>query len=318
MLTDGVHLIQKGGGNQDLVFLPPLRVSSATVQVEDFLETSSSANRFIIAEDTAVTMDDATDTTDAEVGPGTADARIVSLVSATGFSVGRHYQISSSRGADTFFVEDIDGNDLVADQPIHSAHPTNATVHAIELRHAFPSASADDETLYEDDRPLVATWKYTLNGVLVWARMQVRIQGHSPFDAHLGAVAQSIRTTWPGLLRGLRETGNSLRDYVRRAADRIAFRIQMKGYNPSTILLGRVGHELIEAQAVELMAMNGARPPGYQAADFLEVARAHFAHTWKAFSGAPAHNIVDIVRDHDGDTATGPQSNRFRRTVRRP
>lgn len=315
MLGNGLHEVLFGGGDQTLRHLPPLRVTSPqpTYLIEDLFEDSSSATRTVASGNTTLAAGNTT--TNADAGLGTTNPRRLPTLDATGFEVGDHVQVSSTAGTEHHRIAHITGNTLLLASELAVVHPAGATVQGAELRATFPSARAADEVTHEEERPLRIVWTYTIGTTLYKAREQIRVVKFRFRDQDLAAIEQSVRDLYPAVVLHMAAKANNLRDTIRSAVRTLRARLDALGVDVGQWLPGTVGHELAVAKVLEVIALNGVHPSGFNSDTFLDAARAEFAHTWKNLTGRP-RNVVDVQRD--GDVVNTAHTTALRNPTLRP
>lgn len=137
------------------------RPSSATVQIVDlsYPDTADDADRIILAS-TSATVETTSTTSTAAAGPRTADARKIAVASATGFVVGRMYQIASGGKVEAFELARVDGTDLYARDLLREYFGSGATVQGLRVTGTFPSGTADDEDQLARDVLFGVDWTF--------------------------------------------------------------------------------------------------------------------------------------------------------------
>lgn len=315
MLADGLHEVLYGGGDQTLRHLPPVRVTSPqpTYLIEDLFEETDSATRSIASGNTTLAGGDTT--TNADAGLGTTNPRRLQVLSAANFAVGDYVQVQSAAGTEHARIAHIAGSVLLLAHELAAVHLAGATVQGTELRATFPSARAADEVTHEEERPLRIVWTYTIGTTLYKAREQIRVVKFRFRDQDLAAIEQSVRDLYPAVVLHMAAKANNLRDTIRSAVRTLRARLDALGVDVGQWMPGTVGHELAVAKVLEVIALNGVHPNGFNSETFLDAARAEFAHTWKNLTGRPK-NVVDVQRD--GDVANTAHTTALRNPTLRP
>lgn len=165
------HEIQYLGGDQSIYHVPRDRearaslVASANYTIVDLTRGESDPDRTVVAS-TAATVDSATESTTAAAGPGTTDAKAITVASTAGFEVGHVYQIVGGGYSEIFTLDTIVTNaSLTATQELRYDYALGATVRGVEIAGTFPSAEAADETDMESGGgPYGVVWDYTIAG----------------------------------------------------------------------------------------------------------------------------------------------------------
>lgn len=314
MLADGLHEILYQGGDQTIRHLPPVRPASATYLIEDLFESAESDDREVASGNATLATGNTTTLEDA--GPGTDNPRILEVASTTGFADGDYVQVSSEQGTELARIVDVGTETLTLAHELAALHPAETTtVRGALMSCTFPSAKAGDEPTHEEDRPLRVTWTYEIGGVLHRAVEQIRVVKFRFSDQNLASIEDAVRDLYPAVVLHMKSTTNSLRDFVRRAARQVKARLDALGVDTGQFLPGSIGHEIAVAKCVEICAMNGIYPHGFSADNFLDAARADFAHVWKDLTGRPK-NVVDVQRD--GDVANTSHTTALRNPTLRP
>lgn len=313
-MSRGLREIVYGGGDQELIHLPPLRVASATYYVEDLHEDEDGTDREIVSP-TAATVDSFSTTTDAACGRDSSDPRLVPVTDESGATVGNHVQVSSFAGTETRKIEASDTGQLRVNRPLHVAHPSGATVQGIEVSGTFPSASAANDDLFEQNRVLEVTWVYTLQGEVVYASEQIRMVRRRWRYAVSGDVESTLRATHSSLVQQLEPYGGNLREVIEDAADEIVWKLSQRGLPVSQYMTGRTGFRLVKAKALELIAENGIHPPNFDPQSYLDHMAGHVARAMNALHGKQPLDTADI--DRESDTVAANRSKRLYGGVRR-
>jgi hypothetical protein len=314
VLADGLHEILFEGGDQTIRHLPPVRVASATYLIEDLFESAESDDREVAGG--AATPATGNTTTVEDAGPGTENPRLLEVVTTDGFEDGDHIEVSSEEGTELARIVDVGTTRLLLSAELAARHPgEETTVRGALMSCVFPSAIAADEETHESDHPLRVTWTYTIGGTIHRAVEQIRVVKFRFSDQNLTSIEDAMRDLYPAVVLHMRGTTNSMRDFVRRAARQIKARLDALGVDTGQFLPGSVGHEIAVAKCVEICALNGIFPHGFNAEGFLDAARADFAHVWKDLTGRPK-NVVDVQRD--GDTANTAHTTALRNMTLRP
>lgn len=167
-----IHRLVYGGGAQTLRHVPAATngraavVASATYSIVDLRRSTTDTARTIQAS-TAATVDAVSTTISAAAGPSTADARKLTLTSATGVTAGKRYLLThaTTGASEPVRVVEVTGSVLLLADPVAAAFPSGATFKGLEVTGTFPSATANDETLFDNGGgPYLVAWVYSAGG----------------------------------------------------------------------------------------------------------------------------------------------------------
>lgn len=298
-MARGLHEVAYEGGAQALVHVPPVRVSSATVFVEDLTEPDDGGDRFIVASG-AATVDSYNITLTADAGAAESNPRLMTHAGATA-TPGVTYAIEAASGQTELFVCDAaTATTITSKTPLTGDYATGATVRGVQLSVDFPALSAADEDLFEENPPIRVTWLYTAQGQSHRVAELVRLVRNKSSQRSLGEVETAIRTGWPELVKMLSPHGNSLRDLVRRVADRLDARLRGRGLDPEALLAGALGFEVLLQRVVLHMAEAGYHPAERDPQLFVEDQRSEFVRLWESLTvGHSEIGAADVERLSD-------------------
>jgi hypothetical protein len=314
MRLHGLHEVRHGGGDQDLIHVPPVRVASATFSIEDLTESDDSDDRVIASG--AATVDTFSQALTAAAGQGQANSRRASLAVTTNLVVGRMYAIESDAGAlECFQAAGVAAAYVDAAAPFGGSYTTAGRVRGLELTATFPELVADDDDFVEDDTPFRVGWTYDVAGRSVTVWEQIRIVRNMAAVRHLAEIEQQLRTTWPGLVKHLSEHPSSLRQFIEPAARRVDARLRTRGLDPETHLAGPQYVELVAQRTVLQFADNGMFPGGVEWSEWRDTQKAEYVLLWDDFKGGGGHDAVRVGQT--SDKATENHSPRFRKLWRR-
>ena len=310
-MARGVHEVIFGGGAQDLVHVPPTRVASATVAIEDLTQPDDGADRFILASGAAA-LDSYDATITVAAGAGQADPRLMTHAGALAVA-GRTYAIETADGrSELFEAEAVSATTLRSKGPLSGAYAIGSHVRGVRLVAVFPLASAADEDLFDGDPALRVVWRYTIAGQVWNVDELVRLVRGRPSSRSLGEVETALRSAWPEVIKAMSPHGNRLRDLVSRAAARLDARLRSRGINTESLLAGAAGFELLLQFCVLQIAEQGFHPSTRDPQMFVDEQAREFARLWEWIAvGASAHGAADV--DRDSDTAP-PGSSRVTRS----
>lgn len=312
-MADGLHEVYFGGGAQDLVHVPPGRVTSATYAIEDFTESDDAAARFIAPAGSVATVDTYNAALSAAAGPGTSDPRLVTIAGGVAPTVGRAYVLELAdtssepvrcRGAST--------TTLRASIPISGSYPaTTSSLRGVELRASFPADAAADEDRFDNDEPCFITWIYTLRGLTYRVREQIRLERHRSAFRNLGEVELALREGFEELV--LQLGPQPLDNVVRYAARRLESRMRGKSIATAEFFAGVQAFDLLLQRSIVHLADLGCYPKGRNADLFRSEQLEEFRKLWDGLTvGSPGHATTDV--DRSTDTASSGPS----RTLRNP
>lgn len=306
----GYHDVLYLGGAQTLVHVPPGRVSSATVQIEDLTQDEEGADRFILAAG-AATVDSHNVTTTADAGAGEADPRLLTHAGASP-TVGYSYALVSTTGAyEIFEVAAVTSTTVRAKAPFSDVYPSGSAIRGVQLSCSFPALSANDEDLFDGNPPLRVRWTYTFEGRPYQPDEIVRLVRHKPGQAGLGAVELALRSSWWELVKQIPRQANALRDLVSSVSDRLQTKLRARGIEPEAFLLGAPGIELLQQACVLRLADQGCHPENRDPQAFRDEQEAEFARLWSWLTqGRSAEGAADVSRVDD--TAPTGTSKRYR------
>lgn len=309
-MARGYHDVLYLGGAQTLVHVPPGRVASATVQIEDLTQDEEGDDRFILAS-TAATVDSHNVATTADAGAGEADPRLLTHA-GTSPSVGHSYAIESTTGAyEIFEVASVTSTTVRAKVPFSGVYPSGSTIRGVELSCSFPSLSASDEDLFDGNPPLRVRWTYTFEDRLHQPDELIRLVRHKPGQAGLGAVEAALRSSWWELVKQIPRQANALRDLIASVSDRLQTKLRARGIEPEAFLLGAPGIELLQQACVLRLADQGCHPENRDPQAFRDEQEAEFARLWSWLTqGRSAEGAADVSRVDD--TAPTGTSKRYR------
>jgi hypothetical protein len=309
-MARGVHEIAYGGGTQALVHVPPSRVSSATVFVEDLTKADDASDRFIVASG-AATVDSYNITTTAAAGAAQADPRLMTHAGSAA-TVGTTYAIEAADGRTELFVADAaSATTIRAKTALSGAYASGSTVRGTQLSVDFPSASAADEDLFEDNPAIRVTWVYTCQGTTYRVAEIVRLVRNKSSQRNLGEVETALRQRWPELVKSIAPYGSALREHVRGQADRLDARLRGKGLDPEQLLAGVAGFELLLQRCVLHFAESGHHPATRDPQMFVDEQSREFARLWEHITvGHSSVGAADV--DRISDTAPAGSSKKAR------
>lgn len=320
----GLHEVIYNGGDQDLVHIPAARVDASptpTVHVFNSTKSTGSADRDIVASGNA-TLDSASLTTTGTVGLGQSNPRAITCTAdpTSHCSTGRWYWIEAANGEGEVFkavgVKAGSANTVTAAWPLSRAYAASSSVLGLELRVTFPSASAADDDLFEQDRPLLVRWTYAIDGRLYSQTEQVRLVRRRIADSNLGEAIAIFKSIWPELAEQIDPQSNALRDVAAYAADRVALKIRSRTEDPQSALFGpQATHAIVARMALHCADM-GILPKTEGAIEFRQNMANDYGEILDDMSrGLAGHGTVDV--DRVSDTAEANNSTRFRRLVRK-
>lgn len=167
-----IHRLVYGGGAQTIRHIPrtstglAVVVGSATYSIVDLRRSTDASDRTVQAS-TAATLDSVNTTISAAAGPQTADPRKITVASATGITAGRRYLLTHATTGQSqpVRVQAVTGSVLLLAEPVAAAYASSATFKGLEISGTFPSATANDETLFDNGGgPYLVAWTYSAGG----------------------------------------------------------------------------------------------------------------------------------------------------------
>ncbi|MBK6920560.1 MAG: hypothetical protein IPH07_24380 [Deltaproteobacteria bacterium] len=304
-MAAGFHEVLFEGGAQDLIHVPPSRVASASVQVEDLTEPDDGADRFIVANG-AATVDSYSTTSTAAAGAGQPDPRLVTHAGATA-TAGRAYEITASDGRrELFAAETVTATTLRSATPLSGAYASGATVRGVQLSVAFPSLAAADADIFEADHPLRVRWQYTAPDGATWRVDElVRLVRGSATARHLAAVELDLRASKCELVRLLGPQASALRNLVASVSRRLTADLRGKGIDPNRYFAGDEGYELLKQACVLEMAEDGLAPANMDAAGFAALQSQKFGRMWQQATRGSDSAVAATTTRVDDTAAAG-------------
>lgn len=307
------HEVYRGQGDQPLVHVPPIRVTSATFIIEDTTRGDDNADRVI--DSGAATIDPLVFSLSEDSGAGTTAPREINVATGGTAFVGHTYALEDGDGQ-TELVELVGVTSTMAtasgdiSQQYLSA---TAGFRGVELSATFPSADAAREDLQEEERPLRVTWTYTLADRTVRVPEQVRVLRNGRADGYLGLAETTLRKDWPEVVRLLPPHSNSVRDLVAACARGIAARLKGRNIAPDTFFAGAQGFEVLLLRCLWRVAERGHGPRGVDPEQWAEDMKINYVTMWKGLvQGEPGIDTAETDRRND---EAPPGSSRRHRTL---
>lgn len=302
----GMHEILRDGGDQTLTHVPPTRVATATYVIEDLTLDTDNAAR-ILASGSA-TVDSLSETTIAASGVGQTNPRRIAITNSTAVA-GRTYEIVSDDGTtERLRCDAVTTSAVLTSGRMSGLYPVGSSLQGIELRATFPTASAANDDLADDERPLRVVWTYTYAGRTVRVPELVRIVRQSADPTpYLAAAETRLRETWPELVAQLPARGNSLALLVRGEGTALAAKLRVQGLDPAGFLMGDPGMECLVLSCVWKFGKMGFSPRGWDSCDqWAEESKRDFLNMWNATTanGGPGLDAAGVDRVTD-TAATG-------------
>lgn len=298
----GMHEILRDGGDQTLVHVPPSRVASATYSIEDLTLDIDAASRVLGSG--SATVDALSETTTAASGVGQTDPRRIAITSSAAV-VGRQYEIVSTDGTtERLRVEAVTSTGITVFGRMSGLYPTGSTLRGIELRATFPSASAANDDLSDDERPLRVVWSYTHEGRTVRMAEPIRIvrQSSNP-SPWIAAAELRMRESWPELVSLLGSHGSALRTLVHSCATTMAAKLRTLGLDPAGYLAGEPGLECLILAVVWECAKRGKHPHNRDPDQWAEEAKRDYLNMYNATTKGPGLDAAEVNRVTDTASA---------------
>lgn len=309
----GLHEIMYGQGDQTIVHVPPVRVASATYEIEDLSEGLTDSDRVIGSG--SATVDSLSAALTADSGRGTTAPRRINVVAAA--ERGRAYVIEHDGEAEIVQLEGVSSSHVTAAGPLSGEYPaTDAYLRGIELRATFPSAAAARDDLLEEDRPLRVVWTYTLDGRIVRVGEPIRVKRSSADTRYIGRAEQEIRKEWPELVQALPKHGNAVRSLVKACASWVSARLKARNVPPEQFLGGDQGYQVLLARCLWRIGERGHAPGSVDIEQWREEKKADFLSAWRALViGSPGLDTTEPPQATD-QAPIGP-SHRYRSFVKK-
>lgn len=250
------HEIQYLGGDQSIYHIPRDRearaslVASANYTIVDLTRGESDPDRTIVAS-TAATVDSATEATTAAAGPGTTDAKAISVASTAGFEVGHVYQIVGGGHSELFTLDAIVANtSLTATQDLRYDYATSSTVRGVEISGTFPQAEAADESDMESGGgPYGVVWDYTIAGRDYAPLEEIYVLRYSTQPV---ITETDVMRAWP-LANSLNRDRFSVRDAIAVASEDYIARLQASNKRPELFKNNNVSRVAVRYLAISYL-----------------------------------------------------------------
>ena len=290
------HLINIGGGDQTLFFVPHKRASSAVFEILDpIAHQSGSSDRILVTG--SATVDSYSSQVDTNCGGSRPEPRKVYVASTTNVTASYRYVISHGdhSGSECFTADGyFAGNYILSKNDLIGTYPTGSVVQGIQLSATFPAALASDTNLINRNNPLEIVWHYTIDGKTQRSRDLIRLVHHNQDDQGLDSIKQKIEDTFKGFTTRL-PSGEVL-DIIKSAKGMVRAKMLGRGIDPESYLTGEQGSWMLFFKAMELFAMMGNVPTqttgGPEA--FAEWAKTEFSHIWNDLThGDPGLEVIE-------------------------
>lgn len=313
-MTNGLHEVYRDQGDQLLVHVPALRVTSATYVLEDLTAGEDASDRVLASG--AATVDSLSAALSANSGAGTVAPRRI-YVSAAPAVVGRLYVVEDAEGQQELHrIEGATATYVTAAGDLSATYlATSSYLRGVEIRATFPSAVAARAELQEEERPLRVTWTYALAGRTVRMREQVRLlRAGSTIESYLGRAEATLREDWPELVRAIGAHPGALSALVRSCARDLDAKLRLRGIAPETFLAGAQGFETLLARCVWRFGQRGHAPAGTDIEAWREDGKRDYLNLWKATTQeSPGIDTAETTRA--SDQASAGHSQRRRRLI---
>lgn len=310
-MAAGVHEVLFEGGARVLTHVPPSRVASATVAIEDLTASTDDTDRFVLSA-SAADVDSYSATTTAAAGAGQSDPRLVTHDGTAG-TAGTVYEITAPDGQhELFTTEAVTGSTLRSAVPLTGRFASGSTVRGVQLSCTFPAPAAADADLFEADVPLRVRWSYTATDGTVWRVDElVRLVRGTSSARHLAAIELELRRTKPELVRLLGTQPSMLRDLVASVSRRLTADLRSKGIEPDRYFSGDEGFELLKQACVLEIAEDGIAPANVDASTYAAMQSQKFARMWMAATrGTDSTVAAELTRADDTAPAGSSRARR--------
>lgn len=314
-MKEGLLEVYRDQGDQPLIHVPPVRVSSASYVLEDLAESETSSTRVLASG--AATVDSLDAALTADSGRGTTAPRTIYVVA--GAAQARHvYAVEGDDDSELVRLEAVAAAYVTAAAPLSARYTVAAgsRLRGVELTATFPAAAAAREDLQEEDRVLRIVWTYTIAGRIVRAADQVRLRRDAADVRYLGRAEAVLREDWPELVQALPKHGNAVRTVVNACARLLVAKLKGRSIPPESFLAGDIGFELLLARCLMRFAERGHAPGGVDLERWREERRIEFFSQWKTLTtGTPGLDVADV--DPEADQAPVGSSRRRRNLIAR-
>lgn len=312
-MKEGLLEVYRDQGDQPLVHVPPMRVTSATYVLEDLAEEEDAASRVLASGST--TVDALSVALSAVSGRGTTAPRTLYAVAPTA-QVGHVYALEGEADTELVRLEAVAASYVTAAGPPSARYPAaSSRLRGVELTATFPASAMRDE-LQEEDRALRVVWTYTIGGRLVRVADQVRVRRDAADMRYLGRAETVLREDWPELVQALPKHGNAVRTVVNACSRNLVAKLKGRAIAPESFLAGDVGFELLLARCLYRFAERGHAPGGVDIEQWREEQRIAFHSQWKALTtGTPGLDVADV--EPVSNTAPAGSSRRRRNLIAR-
>ncbi len=257
------HRVVFGEGQQPITHVPRVRgpdsvrlasLSSITFSIEDLTKSVDDADR-VVASGTPVSGTE-TDVTDAIVGRGQSDPKVVSLVDVTGFVKGRPYLIKDDSGQEIFTAKHIDatGDSIIAETGLTGQYASGATVESVTLTAQFPASHADDLDIIENREggPFEIRWGYTYDSDkwLVPEEIWVVRTSVQPWITE-----DELKLRDPTMVSRVKGDANRYGQAIHVAMDDVLGDLNARGIDPSRWRTSQVGKNMLFKKALSYLYM---------------------------------------------------------------
>jgi hypothetical protein len=299
-MSDGLHTVILGGGDQPLVHVPGAPVASATFTIEDLSLSDTSPLR-VLAQGSA-TVDSLSGVTVGSVaGPRTANPRRLPVL-ASAAVVGRVYRLTSSADgtSELVRVEAVTTTSVTVAGRLSATYPIGSTLRGAEIRATFPEAAAARSELQEEDRVLRVRWSYAVGSAPMVVVEQVRVVRHaSEIAGWLSRAEVRLREDWPELVKGLGGGAGGLRAMTRSCAQDITAGLRTMSQEPDDLFLGDQGFELLMRRCVYRFAELGHHPAGREMEAWAAQQRITYLSLYKAIANGGGSRTADVAASTD-------------------
>lgn len=166
------HQVIFEGGDQTLYHVPRDRYGRVSIPEAGStysivaLWRSDTDDERVVQESAPATTSSATEALTASAGPGTGDAKLLTVADSTGFVAGRQYLLSEGILSELVTVESVAPTQIRLQHTLRNDYTTSASIDGVELEATFPEAAAEDEDdLEAGGGPYGVIWSYTIGGI---------------------------------------------------------------------------------------------------------------------------------------------------------
>lgn len=260
-------------------------------------------------------VDTTTEVITAAAGPGTANPRLLTMASTTGFAVGTTYQIVSPAGESELFECSGITTDasILARLPLLSSYPVGSTIRGITCTTAAVLAAVvQDELRVQADEPMRVVWTYA-DGTR--KQEQVRLVRENGSDLFIAAVSADLRDIFPDLDTRMSYAGReTLSPHIRTVIRQFRADALERGEAIEEWLTGEQGHWAVVYRTLLHLAMLGNVPGNVDAREFKDYCKSEYTKRWTGLiSGEGGREVLKI--EPVSVTAPASDDTTYRRVI---